>query len=259
MAVRELSPESALESVSGPRDGSLDLALLKGFDLTHRGRRVSLPLSAQRLMAFLALNERPLLRVYVAGTLWTDSSEEHSSGSLRSALWRLQRPGHKLVELQGDHLCLTEHVHVDVRLVEVVARRLISSSQAVSADDLHLLASGGELLPGWYDDWILVERERLRQLRLHALETMCVQFTQQERWSEAILAGLAAVEGEPLRESAHRTLIQAYLAEGNCAEAVRQYRFCETVLHRELGIQPSSSVTRLVEALIPGSTLRSQA
>jgi DNA-binding SARP family transcriptional activator len=250
MAVRQLSSEYALESVPSASDGTLDLALLKGFELTHDGERVALPLSAQRLMAFLALNERPLLRIYVAGTLWTDSSEEHSSGSLRSALWRLQRPGHRLVDTEGDHICLTDHVQVDVRRVEVVARGLMSGSRTVSADDLRVLSSGGELLPGWYDDWILVERERVRQLRLHALESMCIRFTQEGRWSEAILAGLAAVEGEPLRESAHRTLIQAYLAEGNCAEAVRQFRFCEAILVKELGIQPSSSVTDLVAGLL---------
>lgn len=236
----------------GPAAGAavLSLALLKGFELTCAGSPVSLPLSAQRVMAFLALNARPQLRAYVAGTLWIDSSEQHSSGSLRSALWRLQRPGHRVVEMQGEHISLTREVEVDVRRVEVVARRLMVDPESTSAGDLEVLTCGGELLPGWYDDWILVERERVRQLRLHALETMCLRFVQQGRWSEAVLAGLAAVEGEPLRESAHRALIQAYLAEGNCGEAVRQYRFCEWVFQRELGIRPSDQVSELVSTLL---------
>jgi DNA-binding SARP family transcriptional activator len=250
MAVGELSPRSTFTAFSRREEAPLELALLKGFELTCAGARVGLPLSAQRLMAFLALNERPLLRVYVAGALWTDSSEIHSSGSLRSALWRLQRPGHQLVEVLGDHICLTRKVRVDVRRVEVVARELIADAQLPSVEDFTVLASGGELLPGWYDDWILVERERIRQLRLHALEALCVRLTERRRWSEAIMAGLAAVEGEPLRESAHRTLIQAYLAEGNGGEAVRQYRLCESVLQKELGIRPSESITTLVADLV---------
>lgn len=250
MAVRALSRRSTFDSVSRAERPNLDLALLKGFDLSCGGERVALPLSAQRLMAFLALNERPLLRVYVAGTLWTDSSEEHSSGSLRSALWRLQRPGFRLVETLGDHICMTRDVHVDVRRVEFAAHELMAGSAITSVDDFEVLASGGELLPGWYDDWILVERERIRQLRLHALETLCARLTQQRRWSEAIIAGLAAVEGEPLRESAHRTLMLAYLAEGNGGEALRQYRLCESVLRKELGITPSEGVTALVANIL---------
>src|SRR5215471_6958330 len=94
MAVGQVDQTPALgERQLQQRGGLLDLVLMKGFELTHGGRRVSLPLSAQRLVALLALNERPLPRLYVAGTLWIDSTEEHSNGSLRSALWRLHRPG----------------------------------------------------------------------------------------------------------------------------------------------------------------------
>jgi DNA-binding SARP family transcriptional activator len=251
VAVQQLNRTSVLNHQPNPsRAGALGLALLKGFELTDDGERIAVPLSSQRLMAFLALNQRPLPRVYIAGTLWTDSSDEHSSGSLRSALWRLQRPGYRLLEVHGDHICLARQVQVDVRTVEMVARRLMDGREGVTTDDVHTLASGGELLPGWYDDWILVERERLRQLRLHALETMCTRLVQQQRLSEAILAGLAAVEGEPLRESAHRTLINAYLAEGNCAEAVRQFRSYQRLIHEELALAPSSEFFAVMQGLL---------
>jgi DNA-binding SARP family transcriptional activator len=251
VAVQQLNGTFVAEQQLDPAPArALGLALLKGFELTDDGERVAVPLSSQRLMAFLALNQRPLPRVYVAGTLWTDSSDEHSSGSLRSALWRLQRPGYKLLEVNGDHICLARQVEVDVRKVELVARRLMDGREAVTTDDVHTMTCGGELLPGWYDDWILVERERIRQLRLHALETMCMRLVQQQRLAEAILAGLSAVEGEPLRESAHRTLIKAYLAEGNCAEAVRQFRCYRELLHKELALEPSTELVALVRDLV---------
>ena len=64
------------------------LALLNGFELTNRGLHVDIPLSAQRLLAFLAFQERPLLRLHVAGNLWPDSPEARATANLRSSLWR---------------------------------------------------------------------------------------------------------------------------------------------------------------------------
>ena len=64
------------------------------------------------------------------------------------------------------------------------------------------------MLPACYDDWVLVQRDRFRQLRLHALEALCERLTASGRYGEAIDAGLAAVCAEPLRESSHRVLIR---------------------------------------------------
>ena len=106
----------------------------------------------------------------------------------------------------------------------------------------------GDLLPGWYEDWVVTEREHFRQLRLHALEQLCEQLTDDGRFGQAVEAGLAAVSGEPLRESAHRVLIRAYLQEGNRAEAIRQYSACRDVLRRELGIDPSPPTQALLSS-----------
>ena len=93
---------------------------------------------------------------------------------------------------------------------------------------------------------MVTEREHFRQLRLHALEKLCEQLTDEGRFGQAVEAGLAAVSSEPLRESAHRVLIRAYLKEGNWGEAVRQYEACRQVLRHELGIDPS----RVTHALL---------
>jgi DNA-binding SARP family transcriptional activator len=93
---------------------------------------------------------------------------------------------------------------------------------------------------------VLVERERFHQLRLHALEAVCDRLITAGRYGEAIDAGLAAVAAEPLRESAHRVLIKAHLAEGNHGEADRQYQLCRHILRDELGVEPSNALRRLV-------------
>jgi DNA-binding SARP family transcriptional activator len=113
-----------------------------------------------------------------------------------------------------------------------------------SATALELLQH--DLLPSWYDDWVLFERERLRQLRIHALETLAATLTRKARFAEAIDAALHAICAEPLRESAHRRLIEAHLAEGNVSEAITQYERYRALLDEALGVPPSPGLRALL-------------
>lgn len=222
----------------------MQVRLLHGFELRCGGQTVELPLSSQRLVAFLALHNRPLLRVYVAGSLWIDASEERSHANLRSALWRLRQTGHFVVDATPSHLSLGQGVEVDVHRVLALSRGLLRDPSGGLDQELT-----GDLLPDWYDDWLELERERLRQLRLHALEAVAERLLADRRYGEAVEAGLAAVEADPLRESAHRLLVRVYLAEGNWGEALRQYRvFCGR-LRDELGLRPSGQMEELVRPL----------
>ena len=111
---------------------------------------------------------------------------------------------------------------------------------------MSLYALSGDLLPGWYDEWLQDEREELRQARLHALEVLARALSAAGRRSDAIQAALAAIRLEPLRETAHRTLIETHIAEGNWSEARRQFRRCQRLLREELGVEPSESTRRLL-------------
>ena len=183
------------------RHGGPSLQLLDSFALVCEGRHLELPLPAQRLLAFLALHDQPMLRGYVAGTLWLDSNEAHAAGSLRSALWRIRRLGLRLVEARGSRLELASVVAVDVRGVVAWARRVLDPSSELRGADVAPLWRPGQLLPDWYEDWVEIERERLRA-RAHALGALCHRLTDAGRFGEATEAGLAAVRDEPLRESA---------------------------------------------------------
>ncbi|SRR6266567_3235004 len=222
------------------------LSLLRGFELTCDGRPVVIPRSSQRLLAFLALQDRPLERGYVAGSLWTDSSDERAAANLRSALWRLNRGGRPLVEAAGSQLRVAAGLRVDIRDAIASARRVLTGTVAPGVLSLYEIPLNWDLLPDWYEDWVLVERERYRQLRLHALEALCDALTKGRRFAEAVEAGLAVVAAEPLRESAQRALISAHLAEGNRGEAVRQYRLFRRQLNEELGVQPSTDLQELM-------------
>ena len=201
-----------------------ELSLLDTFELRWDGQPIGLSLGPQRVLAYLALQGRPVLRVGVAGTLWADAPAARSAARLRTSLWRLNRTGRPLIRASGNTLALGPTVSVDVHDFERRVRDLRRTPLA-AASELAIASSerSGGILPDWDEDWVVVERERFRQLRLHALEQSCVELASKGRFGEAIEAGLAAVREEPLHETAHRILIETYLAEGNRAEALRQY------------------------------------
>lgn len=225
------------------------LTLMDGFELRCDGERVVVPPSAQRLIAYLALRNRPLLRVHVAGTLWIDSSEERSCANLRTALWRLRGQARAVVGADASHTWLSRTVNVDVREVFMLARGLVGEQAEDPTQPVQQSLLAGDLLPDWYDEWVLPERDRLRELRVHALEELARRATVDGHCGAAIDYALAAIQADPWRESAHRALIRAHIAEHNHSAAVRQYReYCRRVKD-ELGIEPSSQLRELVAGL----------
>jgi DNA-binding SARP family transcriptional activator len=245
--VTSVAEERAAPPPSSSARPRILLSLLDAFELRCDGEPISLPLSAQRLLAFVALHERPLQRVYVAGTLWIDASDARAGASLRSSLWRLNRPGHALVESTGTHLRLAPGVDVDLHRAFRLARRLLDGAASGDELDRAHVALGGELLPDWYDEWLLFERERFRQLSLHALEALAELLVRGGEPARALEAALLAVRTEPLRESAHRALIRVHLAEGNRYEAVRQYDLCRRLLRNRLDVDPSPQLDALFD------------
>jgi DNA-binding SARP family transcriptional activator len=223
--------------------------LMGGFETQVDGTPVFLPLDAQRLVAFLALEGQPRSRTYVAGRLWSDGSQERASGNLRSALWRVRKEIGSLVAADSQTVSLFPGVRTDVREIAQEARRLTRAGDADADLDYAHKAFCDELLVGWYDEWTLVERERVRQLCLHALESIAIWLLSRRRYAQALEAALAAVALEPLRESSHRVIIQIHLAEGNHYEGVRHYEQFSTLLEEELGLMPSPIMERMLAGL----------
>lgn len=235
------------------RATAVELSILRSFELRRGKQQVPLPMSAQRLVAFLALHGRPLQRSFVAGTLWLDSSEARASANLRSVLWRLRQPGVGIVEQRTDRLSLATSVRVDLWETASLAERILHDGDLPDSFERLRDALCADLLPDWYEEWVFVERERFRQLRMHTLETLCRRFAEDGRWAEAIDAGLVSVAVEPLRETGQRALIAAHLAEGNLHEALRQYRAYRELLKLELGVGPSQEMEDLIaSAQAPG-------
>lgn len=224
------------------------LCLLGEFDLRIGDESVSVPVRCQQVLALLALRDRPVERRPLCAALWPDEPPERCRNNLRTTIWRLRQLDDRLVLVDGTHVRLGQVVEVDVRHAMAQARDAIDAGRLSPDLDLRLLCA--DLLEDWDDEWVLLERERFRQLRMHALEAISVQLSRQGAHSLAVEAGLGAISAEPFRESAHRALIEAFIGEGNLVEALRQYQpFSD--LAAELGIMPSPRLTSLMKDLLP--------
>lgn len=225
------------------------IRLLGGFAVRHRGQDLALSGDGRRLVAFLALRTGRVPRAFVAGNLWLEGSQERAFANLRSTLWRVRSHAADLISADSEAVSLSDDVDIDVRIACGVASQLFSDSCTPTCDPSVIDLFTEELLPGWYDDFVLLERESLRQQALHALETMADRLCDAESHGAAMHAAMASVRLDRLRESAHRIVIRIHVAEGNYSEARRHHEEYADLLQDELGLAPSPSFARLLEQL----------
>lgn len=237
---------------------SARLSLLNEFQLLVGQASVSVAPGVRRLLAALGLAERPTARSRIAGQLWLDVPEWRALGNLRSALWRLHRLARPVVRSIDDRIGLEPDVEVDVAELQRLTSRIIEGADQVTPRELAVLTTASDLLPGWDDEWVIVERERLRERRLHALECVGEALLLKSDLPSAARAATAAVEIEPFRESAQRLLVRVHLQNGDRAAAMRAYMRYRQLLDEELGIGPSDLMEELLGDLprIPPKTHR---
>jgi DNA-binding SARP family transcriptional activator len=225
------------------------VSVLGGLSLSCDGRRLPVPPGSRRLLAYLALHPVGVDRRVAAGVLWPDVGDCRAAGNLRSALWRLQQVGCPLVAAEQSWLGLREDVEVDLTRLEEWAGRVLANSPV--AGDLSVdpgPIAELELLPGWYDDWVLAVRDRLQLRLLHALEALSRLLRRAGRTAAAVEAMHVAVLAEPLRESGQLALIEAHQAAGDWIAAQRQYDAFRSILRREVGVEPSAELTAVARA-----------
>jgi DNA-binding SARP family transcriptional activator/DNA-binding HxlR family transcriptional regulator len=228
----------------------IEILLLGTFVLKVGGVEIGpLALGTQRLLAFLALHDRAMTRSAMAGTMWPDTSEERAGISLRSALSRLDRTTHEAILSASAGLSLADAVGVDFRDAQALSHRLLTTDSPQSERDLSDIATtmlSTELLPDWYDDWVLPEAADWRQLRVGALEAQAGALITAERFADSANAARAAMKVDPLRESATACLVRAHLAKGNQSEALRAVDIYSELLWNSLGLKPTEKLTDLV-------------
>jgi DNA-binding SARP family transcriptional activator len=222
---------------------ALMLCLVRGPYVVRAGRQLAVPEGSQRLLAYVALHGGRVDRRRAAGTLWPEGSDDRAAGNLRSALWRLKSAGVEVLRADKTVLALTPGTVTDVhQLCDWATRVIAGRADAADLQPFDWCMEAAEILPGWYDDWVITERERIRQKVLHGLEALGRCFLTHGRPVYAVEAALHAIRIEPLRESAQHLLIDAHLAEGNVIEALRSYATYAALLRSELGVKPSPAL-----------------
>lgn len=253
----EISIETSTEVDDADDAGAarIELSLLGSFRLRVGGHVIpGLQMGAQRLLAFLALHNRPVGRSAVAAQMWPDSSHERAGVSLRSALARLDPETRDAISMASAGIALADIVVVDLHTAHDLAHRLLRGEDAISGADLlpgAMQTLTFELLPDWHDDWLAGDSDDWRQLRTTALEAMSQLLLDREEPLEAARAARAAIKVDPLRESGHAALIRAHLASGNRSQAVRTHQSYRTSLREILDIDPSPEFTDLVRDMLP--------
>lgn len=223
-----------------------DLSVLSCWQLRLDGEVVSVGIRQQRLITALALLGTRS-RTFVAHLLWPDCSEAQAAGSLRAGLHAISHQLPALLLNTSNPLALEPAVEVDVHRV----RRLIVEIGSLPDIDVPAEATEvlrcADLLPDWYEDWVLFERERLQQQRLCAMETLAEHYLTVADIGRALAAAGAAAEIEPLRESSHLLLIRCHLALGNRASATTVYQRFGSRLQREMRVAPSPRFRDLLD------------
>ena len=230
------------------------LCMLGGFQLWTGDLPAALTGASQRLLALLALRGRMSQRARVAGTLWPEANEDRAYACLRSSLTRLVESDRALLNVSPTELGLVREVRVDLDDSRALAHRLLDGAGPLRREDTAATAVdvlSMDLLPGWYDDWVLFEAEGWRQLRLHALEALAERLIAESRYGEAVVAALTATSVDPLRESARNVLIRLHLAEHNQSEALREFDRYRRLLRSELDLDPTPALYALLEEAAP--------
>ncbi|MGZ5416766.1 MAG: AfsR/SARP family transcriptional regulator [Nocardioides sp.] len=225
------------------------LQLLGWWDLRRGEDSIPLGRREQRLVALIALTGRRT-RDQLAGMLWPESSEHHALSSLRAAVWNTRRAAGDVLLVQQHTLALAGDLTVDVTQLVGFASGVTAAPGAHDSPEVVESLESADLLPGWYDDWVLFERERVDHVRFHALEALARARLRAGRPYEAADAARSALRIEPLHEGANVLMIRSCLVAGSTVEAVRHFHDYRRRLEHDLGIRPSAQLRELVGPLL---------
>ncbi len=248
------------------RDQVLRIDLLGRFRVTY-GAKLLATVEAPRLRSLLAYlllhRDAPTSRHRLAFLFWPDSPEEQALTNLRNLLYRLR---HSLPDSQRfvaiDRRTLLWRVDAPfecdvVDFEEALHRMELASDEDALRETLEDAVSlyGGDLLPGSYEDWMVPERQRLRQAFQRALEQLIDLLEDQQDYRDAIDHARSLVRHDPLREASYRRLMRLYALIGDRARALRTYHRCATVLERELDVEPGPATRGLYERLLAANQI----
>jgi WD40 repeat protein/DNA-binding SARP family transcriptional activator len=238
----------------------LEVRLLGQFEVCLDGEPVPLPSRpAQSLLAYLALSAGTAhRREKLAGLHWPEADDEHARSYLRHALWRIR----KVIEtdqravapyILSDDLSVAFNSRSDYWL-DAAALEQAAVNGPASVENLTraLAVYRGELLPGFYDEWVAPERGRVETVFHSAMRRLIDGLAGEGRWAEILdWAERWIVQGHA-PEPGFRALMIAHAELGNRKHVAETYQRCRQALFDELGVEPSDTTLALYERLARG-------
>jgi WD40 repeat protein/basic membrane lipoprotein Med (substrate-binding protein (PBP1-ABC) superfamily)/DNA-binding SARP family transcriptional activator len=241
----------------------LEVRLFGQFNLQYAGQEILIPSRpAQSLLAFLVLNTGVIhRREYLAGLLWPDTTETNARSYLRKALWLIRK------SFEGANAPWREYLKIDEISVAFESTsaywldaHLITQhkdAQDWSIDELKTILSSflGELLPGFYDQWTVIERERHQMAYHQKMNLLLERLIQHGQWDEVLEWGEQWIRLDYSPEPAFRALMIAHAGLGDQGMVGATYQRCVQALDRDLGLEPSPETQRLFQQLVSGEAL----
>jgi predicted ATPase/DNA-binding SARP family transcriptional activator len=248
-------------------NSTLSISLLGAPSIALDGRPVRgfVSSKAMALVYYLAASGRPYTREALAGLLWPEVADAQALKNLRDVLSNLRRLLEPYLEITRQVVALTSTAaeRVDSRQFEA---RLKSAGQA-SDDGILPLCDAvalyrGDFLDGFslpdapaFEEWALVERERLRQLFLNSLHRLAIHAGEQGAYADGVAYATRLLALDPTREETQRQLMLLLASSGQRGAALAQYETCRRVLNDELGIDPDQATEALHRRILDGAVV----
>ena len=233
------------------------LTLFGGFDFTSAADApVSISAKkAKALLAYLALHpNKALQRETLAELLWADCNSSQAKQSLRQTLSALRKVFDK-DESIIDADQQTVFLHKDSLEIDVLNFDDLCNQKDEASLQKALELYQGELLEGLYtrsqgfDDWLEMERSHRREKVLQIMDVLLEKAQSENQLEQVIRLGIKMTALDPLRESAHRVLMDAYNKQGRRHAALKQYRLCQKLLRDDLSIAPEEATQALYQTI----------
>ena len=225
------------------------LYLFGSFRLERDSKPIHLAThKVESLLAYLALFPEQHPREKLAALLWGDATDEQARHSLRTALVAIRKKlGEEILLADRESIQLNPDLPlwVDAREFEQMAN---SKSQMANADSA--ISHYANLLPDFYDDWIIRERERLSVLYVNALLQLTQHYRSASDYARAIETAQKILATERANEKAHQHLMFCFAAHGDRIAALKQYDECQKILREDLNAEPSSETTALRDQIM---------
>ena len=244
----------------------IEIRLLGEFSAKSGGIEIKgLSTRHQSLIALLALHPATAIqRSEAAFKLWMDSKEAQALTNLRKSLHQIRNilPSGDFIRADTKtlQLILSQNDQFDVLafLTQVDIAEQAQASDDRDAEQTALEAAtvlyNGDLLPSCYDEWIMPERERLRNLFIQGMDRLITLLEERQYYRDAIKGALRLLQTDNLRETTYRTLIRLHALNDDRAAALNVYHICVRVLSEELGVEPDESTRELNDQLLKSET-----